>query len=81
MVPNTGGCPDLAQGAARLIDPLDIGSIAEGMLALDRSEDLRKHLREAGLNRAKMFSWDQTAQKTLDVFDAIISRNGHPETD
>jgi glycosyltransferase involved in cell wall biosynthesis len=81
VVPNTGGCPEIAQGAAQTVDPRDIQSIAEGMLALDRSEDLRKHLREAGLNRAKMFSWDQTAQKTLDVFDAIISRNGHPETD
>jgi glycosyltransferase involved in cell wall biosynthesis len=80
MVPNTGGCPDLAQGAARLIDPLDIGSIAEGMLALDRSEDLRKQLREAGLERVKMFSWDRTAQKTLEVFDDVIPQDGHPDT-
>jgi glycosyltransferase involved in cell wall biosynthesis len=33
-------------------------------------------LREAGLKRAKMFSWDRTAEKTLGVLDDIVPRNG-----
>jgi glycosyltransferase involved in cell wall biosynthesis len=79
IVPNTGGCPEIAQGAARLINPLDIPSIADGMLALERSEDLRNRMSAAGLERVKMFSWNQTAQKTIDVFDAIIPGNGRPD--
>jgi glycosyltransferase involved in cell wall biosynthesis len=79
IVPNTGGCPEVAQGAARLINPLDIPSIAEAMLALDRSPDLRARMRAVGLGRVKMFSWDRTAQKTLDVFDSIVSENSLPE--
>jgi glycosyltransferase involved in cell wall biosynthesis len=80
VVPNTGGCPELAQGAARLIDPRDVQGIADGMLALERSPELRARMRAAGLERVKMFSWDQTAQKTLEVFDQIVPRNGRPDT-
>jgi glycosyltransferase involved in cell wall biosynthesis len=74
MVPSTGGCPELSQGAARLIDPLDVQSIADGMLALDRSQDLRAQMRVAGLERAKMFSWQRTAEATLRVFDEVVPR-------
>jgi glycosyltransferase involved in cell wall biosynthesis len=74
MVPKTGGCPELAQGAARLIDPLDVRSIAEGMLALDRSPDLRAQMRAAGLERAGRFSWRRTAEVTLRVLDEVAPR-------
>jgi len=79
VVPNTGGCPEIAQGAARLIDPRSVQEIADGLLALERSPELRLQMRSAGLERVKMFSWDQTARKTLEVFDAIIPRNGSLE--
>jgi glycosyltransferase involved in cell wall biosynthesis len=74
MVPNTGGCPEIAQGAARLIDPRDVGSIADGMLALDRSPDLRAQMSAAGLERAGRFSWRRTAEVTLRVLDEAVPR-------
>jgi len=76
IVPSTGGCPEVAGGAARLIDPLDVQSIANGMLALERSEQLRAQMRTAGLDRAKMFSWETTAKRTLDVLaEACMTRD------
>ena len=71
IVPTTGACPEVAGGAARLIDPLDYGDIASAMLELDASPELRDKMRKAGLDRAKTFTWNRTAQLTLDVFDAI----------
>jgi glycosyltransferase involved in cell wall biosynthesis len=76
MVPSTGGCPEIAQGAARLVDPQDVQAIADGMFEMERSEDLRRQLREAGLQRAKIFSWERTTEMTLRVLDEVAPRTG-----
>ena len=74
MVPSTGGCPEVAQDAAYFIDPMNVQSIAEGMLTLERSADLRAKMRETGLKRAKMFTWQRTAEVTIKVLDEIVPR-------
>ena len=72
IVPITGGCQDLAENAARYIDPLNPDSISEAMLAVASSAELRQQMRVAGLERAKEFSWQKTAQRTLAVLDSIV---------
>jgi glycosyltransferase involved in cell wall biosynthesis len=71
LVPNTGGCPELGETAARYIDPLDIDAIGNAMFEIAGSEALRMQMREAGLKRASMFSWDRTAELTLKVFNDV----------
>jgi glycosyltransferase involved in cell wall biosynthesis len=72
IVPITGGCQDLAEGAARYIDPLNPDSISEAMTAVAGSSELRQQMRAAGLDRAKEFSWQKTAQRTLAILDSIV---------
>jgi glycosyltransferase involved in cell wall biosynthesis len=72
VVPITGGCHDLAEDAARYIDPLSPDSIAQAMLTVAGSPELRRQMRQAGLERAKMFSWRKTAERTLSVLDSIV---------
>jgi glycosyltransferase involved in cell wall biosynthesis len=74
VVPITGGCQDLAESSARYIDPLLSDSIAEAMMAVASSPELRERMRVAGLERAKEFSWHKTAERTLAVLDAIVPR-------
>jgi glycosyltransferase involved in cell wall biosynthesis len=74
VVPITGGCQDLAESSARYIDPLLSDSIAEAMMAVASSPELRERMRVAGLERAKEFSWQKTAERTLAVLDAIVPR-------
>jgi glycosyltransferase involved in cell wall biosynthesis len=53
------------------VDPLDSEAIGQAMLEIAGSSELRTHLRNAGLKRAAQFSWEWTAEKTIEVFDQI----------
>jgi glycosyltransferase involved in cell wall biosynthesis len=51
-----------------LVDPLDIADIARGM---ERAVAGHAQLRDAGLRRAAGFSWDETASRTLGVYEEV----------
>lgn len=72
IVPNTCASPEVAGGAARLVNPLNEGDMAEAMLEVTGSERLRAAMRERGLRRAQALSWQECARRTLRVFDGII---------
>ena len=56
---------EVADGAAELVDPLSVESIAAG---IERAVARRKELRTAGLARAARFSWDAAAEATAAVY-------------
>jgi glycosyltransferase involved in cell wall biosynthesis len=62
---NISSMPEVAGGAAVLVDPYDAGSIADGITKVINAP---KALIEKGLVRASEFSWDKTAKMTLDVY-------------
>lgn len=64
---------EVAGGAARLVDPIDAESIAEGMRDVLENRGLRDRLVKDGFERAAMFSWEKTAKDTL---KAISARTG-----
>jgi glycosyltransferase involved in cell wall biosynthesis len=72
IAPITGACQEVAEGAARYLDPLDPDSIGSAMSAVAGSAELRQQMRAAGIERAKEFSWQKTAQRTLAVLDSIV---------
>lgn len=71
IAPSTGACHEIGGSAIRLIDPYDPQSIAARLAELDGSEETRDALRRAGLERVRQFSWQETARRTLAVFDAL----------
>jgi glycosyltransferase involved in cell wall biosynthesis len=73
IVPNTGAAPEVAGGAARLIDPYDEADLAGALLEVAGSEPLRRRMRAAGLERACRFGWPQAARRVLETFDAVLS--------
>ena len=60
-----GATEEVAGGAAVLVDPLDVASIAAG---IEEAEARREELVPAGLARAREFSWPETARRTVDVY-------------
>jgi len=62
--------PEVAGGAAVLVDPHKISSIAGGIA---EARGKREELSRLGVKRAGQFSWETTAQKTLDVILAAAS--------
>jgi len=69
---NTSSLPEVAGDAAMLFDPYSVENMAERLHQLLADRDLRLAYREMGLMRAKQFSWDLCAQKTLDVLTSLV---------
>jgi glycosyltransferase involved in cell wall biosynthesis len=66
VVTSTGSAPaQLADGAAVLVDPLDVEAIAAG---IGEAIARRDELRAAGLERAKAFTWEAAARATAEVY-------------
>jgi glycosyltransferase involved in cell wall biosynthesis len=57
--------PEVAGEAAILVDPGDAAALASG---IERALAERQRLRAAGLERARAFSWAETARRTLAVY-------------
>lgn len=72
IVPTTCASPEIAGGAARLVNPLDEADIASALAEVTNSEALRERMREMGLNRAQQLSWKETARRTLQVFNELV---------
>ena len=70
---NRYGTAELACGAAVLVDPGDVESIADGMRQVATDQILRQQLISAGRERAKDFSWKKCARETLKILEAVGS--------
>jgi glycosyltransferase involved in cell wall biosynthesis len=67
---NVASLPEVAGDAALTIDPQNIDSIAGGIENLASDSVLRTNLREKGLARAQLFTWQQAADQTWRVLEA-----------
>jgi alpha-1,3-rhamnosyl/mannosyltransferase len=63
--------PEVAQGAALLVNPLELESIAAGITRALQDDDWCHHAVAAGLRVAAGYSWDKTAQQTVEVYRQI----------
>jgi glycosyltransferase involved in cell wall biosynthesis len=64
-----GAVPEIAGGAAILVDQRDPVALAGG---IERAIADRERLRAAGLERARCYSWAETARRTLEVYRSLI---------
>jgi glycosyltransferase involved in cell wall biosynthesis len=67
-----GALPEVTGGAALLVEPAP-EPLAEALGQLLADAALRARLREAGLARARGFSWERTAAETLAVYRAAVA--------
>ena len=70
--------PEILEDSGLMFDPLKPEDIAAKINTLLEDEDLRKTLSGKAIKRARKFTWEQTAQKTRDVFRAIVDRPEAP---
>jgi glycosyltransferase involved in cell wall biosynthesis len=73
VVGNAGALPELADGAAVLVDPEDVASIASGLERALADQSLREQLIRAGRRRAAGFTWERTAMLTRDILRRIAA--------
>ncbi|MGH7904890.1 MAG: glycosyltransferase family 4 protein [Candidatus Dormibacteraceae bacterium] len=67
VIGDAGSLPELAAGAAVLVDARDPAAIAAGLRRLLQEPALRRQLSERGRLRARDFSWDRAAATVLEV--------------
>jgi glycosyltransferase involved in cell wall biosynthesis len=68
IVSNVSSLPEVVGDAALLVNPLDIEEIAVAMQRLLTDPDLHAELSQKSLQRARIFSWERAALRTLDVY-------------
>lgn len=73
LASNTSSLPEVAGEAALLVDPLDVGALADGLKRLAQDAALREELAAHGIVRASHFSWDRAARETLAVLREAVN--------
>jgi glycosyltransferase involved in cell wall biosynthesis len=68
---NTASMPEVAGDAAILVNPHKPQALAEAMARVLAEAHLRQELTQKGLARARCFTWERTAQRTLEVYTAL----------
>ena len=66
---NASSLPEVAGNAALMFDPYDIDSIESAMSRVLLDDQKREQLIRLGLEQAKQFTWERTANKTLEVIE------------
>jgi glycosyltransferase involved in cell wall biosynthesis len=72
--------PEVVGEAGLLVDPNSVEAIKQVMLRVAMDADLRQTLRVKGLARAKTFTWQATAQKTLEVYLKSVGDKPSPSS-
>ena len=68
---NTSSMPEIGGPHAILVDPQNPDEIAEKMLQLESDDEFYSRQEQIGLERAKLFSWRQTADHLLAVYESV----------
>jgi len=75
VVSNVSSLPEIYGDAAYYVDPYDVENITEGMYKVLTDNKLRMKLIQNGLERVKMFSWDISAKKHINVFEEVLNQS------
>lgn len=70
---HNSSCAEVAGDAAILVDPNSVEAIASSMVQILEDHDTRNQLIKKGNQRYVQFSFQQTAQQTLAVYQEVIS--------
>jgi alpha-1,3-rhamnosyl/mannosyltransferase len=68
---NTSSLPEIVGDAALTFDPTDVEAIAGALSRLLDDAELRVELRQLGMERARHFTWTETAGRTLEVYRTV----------
>lgn len=72
---NTSSIPEIAGGAAVLVDPYNEERLAASMWKVHASPKKREEMSERGVHEAKNYSWEKRAEKILGVYEKISEWN------
>ncbi|HZI66901.1 MAG TPA: glycosyltransferase family 1 protein [Thermoanaerobaculia bacterium] len=80
LTSSTSALQEIAGGYAYLVDPLDVDAIARGIVLLTTDPKVRSDFVELGRKRARDFSWEKAAERTLEVYADALAGAGKRRT-
>ncbi|BAZ11085.1 group 1 glycosyl transferase [Calothrix sp. NIES-4071] len=69
---NVTSLPEVAGDAAILVEPMDIQAIVEAICRLQSDGEYRQLLIDRGLERAKLFTWEITAEQVAESYEKLV---------
>jgi glycosyltransferase involved in cell wall biosynthesis len=69
---NRTSVPELVGDAGVLFDPFNTHALVDALKRTLDDAEFRANLREAGIERARAFSWKTTAQLTLRAYETAV---------
>lgn len=70
----TGACPEITAGAALLANPYEPDDFAEKIKRILTNGSLKTDLESKSIERAKFFTWERTAQRTIKEIARIVEK-------
>lgn len=70
---NVSSMPEVAGDAALLVDPYNKEAIAEALRLLLEDSHLHSRLQAAGLEQARQFTWEKSAQTLLTIYQKVLN--------
>lgn len=68
-----GAIPEILDGGGLLVDPRHIDEVVDAIRGVLGSPTLRDELRRRGRRRSQAFSWKQTAEETLQIYERLLA--------
>jgi glycosyltransferase involved in cell wall biosynthesis len=65
--------PEIAGDAAAIVDPFKPEEILTAIERILEDENFRNELCEKGIERAKLFSWENMAAKYLELYEEVYA--------
>ena len=72
LTSSTGAAPEVAGGAAILVDPFAVESIEAGIERITAPEEAAR-LRSLGHPRARLFNWSAAAEATIQTYRQVVN--------
>jgi glycosyltransferase involved in cell wall biosynthesis len=66
--------PEVVDGAAILFDPYAIDEMVRAIADVLLDAELRGRMERLGIQRAAHFTWQKTAQRTLEAFHLVMAQ-------
>jgi glycosyltransferase involved in cell wall biosynthesis len=71
IVSNAASLPEVVGGAGLLVNPYKVDEIAAAIEKLLSDKHLQSELRHKGIERAKKYTWDETARRVWQVLQEV----------
>jgi glycosyltransferase involved in cell wall biosynthesis len=76
LTSNRAALPEVAGGAALLVNPVSVEEIAAALARLTADETLRRDLAHKGYLRASAFTWDKAVEETWALYGELLAASG-----